>query len=218
MDLSEHQPLMVLDASGSLLQTGIVQDGKWLSQACRLGDALEDLFTLCESCLDQAHMSLQDLRGYLFCEGPGSMLGIRIAAMAVNTWRCLPELDHPLHAYRSMDLATLDIAAKEQIECLSLVSRLRRKAYIRTDWSKEKGFSDPYIAGDSELDKGSENLRELILKGSAVDSAPDSVPYSIECLPQILSRAELPLYAIDSAAPFQIQKPEYQRWQGERHR
>lgn len=210
--------MLVLDAAGSLIQTGIVANGTWFSRACQKGEALEDLFSLCESCLNQTNLNLKDLGGYLFCEGPGSMLGIRISAMAVNTWRCMPGMDHPLFSYRSMDLAALQIATKEQIDDLSLVTRLRRKAFIQTDWSKQNGFSDPYIVSDSELAGQSGNLRELALKDPTDTSSAGSVPYSIESLPEILRRDELPIYAVDSAAPFQIQKPEYQRWQGERHR
>lgn len=211
------QPVLVLDACGASVQTGVCQNGQWLSRADCGGDALENLFDLCETCLSDAGLELKDLGGYLFGEGPGSMLGIRLTAMAINTWRCLPGLEQPLFAYSSMGLAAHDLAEAKDLSHFVLVSRLRKKACIVVEWDPEQQ-SEPEVLSDEAIKELAGPVWELLLKGRGPHSYENQWPYSIEGLPQRILAAELRLYARETAAPFQIQKPEYQRWQGERHR
>ncbi len=217
MTLPDQQPVLVMDACGATVQTGIYKNGEWLARADSEGDALENLYELCGACLDEAGLELKQLGAYLFAEGPGSMLGIRLTAMAINTWRCLPGLNHPIFSYRSIDLAALELAGEKKLSNFSLVTRLRKKAYIvlRCDESQS---AVPEVLSDESIQTLKEPVWELLLKGRDPHTYPQQWPYSIESLPERLHRADLKLYAHETAAPFQIQKPEYQRWQGERHR
>ncbi|MCC5834002.1 MAG: hypothetical protein JJU20_04640 [Opitutales bacterium] len=217
MTLPYQQPVLVLDACGANVQTGICQNGKWLARANSKGDALENLYDLCGVCLRETGLELKQLGAYLFAEGPGSMLGIRLTAMAINTWRCLPGLDHPVFGYRSIDLAALELAEQKHLSNFALVSRLRKKACIVLR-SSESRSAEPEVLSDESIQALQEPVWELLLKGRGPQTYPLLWPYSIESLPERLRRADLKLYAHETAAPFQIQKPEYQRWQGERHR
>jgi tRNA threonylcarbamoyladenosine biosynthesis protein TsaB len=100
-------PFLFIDASGRLPFVGILQTGSW--RICRRsGEAAvtESLFALVEEALRGAGLRLADCAGFIFAEGPGSILGIRIAAMAFRAWRVLPEFaDKPVFAVGSLALA-----------------------------------------------------------------------------------------------------------------
>ena len=48
-------------------------------------------------CLDELDVDIASVAAFAFCEGPGSILGIRTTAMALRMWNVLKE--RPLYAY-----------------------------------------------------------------------------------------------------------------------
>lgn len=83
-------------AAGTLDETG----RRWKRFALKNAPALEGVF-------DAAAEAAPQFRGngFLFCEGPGSILGIRIAAMAIRGVRALENTDKPVLAFQSLPLA-----------------------------------------------------------------------------------------------------------------
>ncbi len=51
-------------------------------------------------CVEQLAVDLAEVRAFAFCEGPGSVLGIRTVAMALRTW-CVMD-PRPVFAYGSL--------------------------------------------------------------------------------------------------------------------
>jgi tRNA threonylcarbamoyladenosine biosynthesis protein TsaB len=99
--------VLFLDAAGSGVFAGVWRAGAWL--ACRRGDtpnAGECLFALTDSALAEAGTRLDDCAAFAFAEGPGSILGVRVAAMALGAWRVLPRAStRPVFAAGSLALA-----------------------------------------------------------------------------------------------------------------
>jgi len=61
---------------------------------------------LLQACLEEAGLRLEELRGTAYCEGPGSMLGVRIACMALRVWTAAGILPpERVYAYSSLALA-----------------------------------------------------------------------------------------------------------------
>lgn len=59
--------------------------------------------------LAQARISVAGLGALVFCEGPGSILGIRTAAMALRIWSAADGRTLPVFAYRSLELVAHDL-------------------------------------------------------------------------------------------------------------
>lgn len=99
---------LVIDGSGGSVFAGIL-DGQdqWLAKTQRPGAPLENLFPAIETTLDDAGVRLRDLGGYLYCEGPGSVLGLRLCAMAIETWTRLYPASAQLQTYNSLRLCAL---------------------------------------------------------------------------------------------------------------
>ena len=86
-------PWLFVDAAGAVPVAGWWRDGCWEAfRQVEGAQTLEGFFTAVEAVLQEAGARLADARGVVFVEGPGSILGIRVAAMAVRAWRTLPGL------------------------------------------------------------------------------------------------------------------------------
>jgi tRNA threonylcarbamoyladenosine biosynthesis protein TsaB len=121
-------PALVIDGSGSGLFAGVLNaHGKWQARSTQTGAPLEQLFPTVEATLNDANLTLPEIKSYLYCEGPGSVLGLRLCAMAIETWsRLYPESAH-LFAYN-----TLQLCAK----LLRLDHSLPAKTLLVSDWKK----------------------------------------------------------------------------------
>ena len=121
-------PRLVIDGSGSSVFVGVLgKDGGWLAKSERKGAPLESLFPAVEAALETAQLTLEELRNFIYCEGPGSVLGLRLCAMAIETWgRLYPKPAH-YYAYNSLQLsAALICVESPKIDNALLVS----------DWKK----------------------------------------------------------------------------------
>lgn len=121
-------PALVIDGSGSAVFAGVLgPNQQWLARSELSGAPLEQLFPAVESVLKDAGLALSELRSYLYCEGPGSVLGLRLCAMAIETWsRLYPQSAH-CFAYNTLQLSAAllrrDVALPEQ-------------ALLISDWKK----------------------------------------------------------------------------------
>lgn len=118
--------MLLLDAATPLAQAGIWRDGEWLGFASSRGGAEQALFAALEECLRKAGMGVGDVDGFVFCEGPGSMLGVRIATMAIRGWQSLFKDARPVFSYYSLEAAARSQRATGEIRPLAVVSDARR--------------------------------------------------------------------------------------------
>jgi tRNA threonylcarbamoyladenosine biosynthesis protein TsaB len=90
--------VLVLDAAGAGVQAGWAAEhapSRWVSFNEEAGAAVF-------RALEVLEVSVDSVGAFVYCEGPGSILGIRTVAMALRTWRFVRE--RPLFAYRSLEL------------------------------------------------------------------------------------------------------------------
>jgi len=134
---------LILDASSSVIQVGIWEEGVWLSFKNSQEHALECLFSCVADCLREAQLQLKDLNGIIYCEGPGSILGIRLVAMAIRTWKTLPELQSiPIYAYQSFAFVEAVIKTKFKAEVGYIISPSRNKLWNVFEDGKFKELSE----------------------------------------------------------------------------
>ncbi len=101
--LANHGSILVLDAASTTAQAGLLRaDGPacWHRADDEAGTAL---FSGTEAVLKAAGLKLAAVGAFVFCEGPGSMLGTRTVAMALRTWQVLQP--RPAYAYQSLAVA-----------------------------------------------------------------------------------------------------------------
>jgi len=121
--LAMHAPLLLLDAASTRVQVALFDaqgTARWVVADEEAGVAL---FRGVES----LGVDLASVRGFAFCEGPGSILGIRTAAMALRTWTALAP--RPVFAFRSLELVAHDLARRSPAENFSVIADARRGAW-----------------------------------------------------------------------------------------
>ena len=119
---------LVIDCSSSNIFTGILDHkNQWKSQTRLKGTVLENLFTAIEATIQDAGIKLNNLSGFIYCEGPGSVLGLRLCAMAIETWRRLYPKCNELFKYNSLQLNAL-VLLQDNADV--------KDALIVSDWKK----------------------------------------------------------------------------------
>lgn len=128
--LAAHAPLLVLDAASTRVQVGLFpadDQANWQTSEDEAGVAV---FT----CIEKLGVELGDVGAFVFCDGPGSILGIRTVAMAVRTWCVLKP--RPIFAYTSLavvahasdqpDIAVISDARRDSWHLFQIGSGLKR--------------------------------------------------------------------------------------------
>ncbi len=129
---------LVIDGSGSSVFAGVLDSqNHWRAKVHRDGAPLENLFPAIDVTLKEASIALSDIHSYLYCEGPGSVLGLRLCAMAIETWTRLYPHSANLYKYNSLRLTALGLLHSEPE---------LKDALIVADW-KKGAWNALYIKG-----------------------------------------------------------------------
>ncbi len=122
-DLRQRQaPLLLLDAASARIQVG------WLGAtpaADRWAESEAEAGTGLFSALATLGIDPGAARAFAFCDGPGSILGIRTAAMALRAWHVLSP--RPMYGYCSLALVA---HARGDAEA-SIIADARRETWHR---------------------------------------------------------------------------------------
>jgi tRNA threonylcarbamoyladenosine biosynthesis protein TsaB len=199
--LADHAPLLLLDACSARVQTGWLRSVEDMSWATSEEESGVGIF----KCLESLGISPGQAGAFVFCNGPGSLLGIRTAAMAIRAWRVLNE--KPTFSYHSLELVAhalgrneLNIIAdarRDTWHCVSLGSPLRRVPTSK-------------LTGELAMPDGFRNWTPLPPSASRVS-------YSLaELLPRILD-VDL-MRASDAPDAFLHEEPSYVTWTPRIHR
>ncbi|MDA9317267.1 hypothetical protein N9Q19_00510 [Puniceicoccaceae bacterium] len=139
-------PALVIDGSSSFVFTGILgADSEWLSLSEQVGAPLEELFHSVEKTLNAAQFELSEIRSFVYCEGPGSVLGLRLCAMAIETWSRLHPDSAKFFSYNSLRLTASALKLREpKLNHALIVSDWKKAA-----WNAIRIGSDP--VGVSEV-------------------------------------------------------------------
>ncbi|NCG08554.1 MAG: hypothetical protein GWO81_03135 [Verrucomicrobia bacterium] len=209
-----------IDASNPACFAGLLdRDNNWLAHKSIEGPALETLFAEVETVLSRAKLPLQAIPRYLYCEGPGSPLGLRLAAMAIQTWRTLQDGSPPCLAYDSLQLAA---------HCLRLDHPDLSEALLVADWKKdtwnavtlEKGQVNACKPIPQAYLEAWEGPRYHLPQRKGWQAPPSNavaLRYTPEHLDKLIDSHGL-LRAVDSPEPFASAPANFQNWVPERHR
>lgn len=221
---------LLTDASSPLSVVAGTLDGSgraWRAFAEEKSAALEGVFDATEKVRGNA----EEPRGFLFCEGPGSILGIRIAAAAIRARLALDAAKgvpaRPVLAFRSLHLAAhllLRAFPQEKNFTVAAESRMNALNLLRVrEGVPEDDFEE---AKTSETEKFSAGKffvlphRRALPAALAANAAPCSVGALLREDPAVF--ADVPALLRDVGnAPDAVNAAgadAYARWTPERHR
>lgn len=199
--LAAHGSLLLIDAASARIQVGLLrgdQPGRWAGSDEEAGVGVF-------RCLEQLAAQPADVGAWAFCDGPGSILGVRTVAMALRTWSVLTP--RPVFAYHSLALVAgalnrpgvhiIADARRDSWHCIAVGSGLRR-------------IPTTELAGDLIMPDGFRHW-------SPLPAGVTRTPYSLEqLLPHVVDRdLFVPTNAPDA---FLHEEPSYATWSPQVHR
>ena len=200
-----HAPLLVLDAAASRVQVGVVErDGsaRWAGSEQEAGIAL---FAL----LRHLEVKPAAIGAFVFCAGPGSILGIRTAAMAIRTWCALHP--RPCWSYFSLELL---VAAQPPPRPTAIADARRDSWHYFTAGSPLRRVPTQDLPAGPDY-CAPEGFRAWTHLPAAVQ--PRLLPYLLPDLWAAAADVDL-LHPVDEPDAFLHEDPAYVTWTPQIHR
>lgn len=199
--LAAHAPVLLLDAASSRVQVGwIGADG-----AARWQIAEDEAGVGLFRCLEALDLKPSQTGAFVFCDGPGSVLGCRTAAMAVRAWNVVAP--KPIFAYHSLAVVAHALGEPHT----TVIADARREA-----WHAASAGAPLRRVPTAEL-SGELVTPEGFRHWTPLPPAVRQVPYSLaDLLPRVLD-ADL-LRATEAPDAFLHEEPTYVTWTPRVHR
>ena len=193
--ITAHVPCLVIDAASAEVQVGLIKS----EAAAEWRTSHEEAGVAVFQCIEELGVQPQHMDAFVFCEGPGSVLGIRTVAMALRTWGVLKP--RPTFAYSSLALVAHALARPQ----LGVIADARRDSWHH--YQIGRGLRRVAAADlDGEL-MMPENFRHW----SPLPEHVTAVPYALaELLPRVWD--EDLFRATDSPDAFLHEEPSYVTW------
>jgi tRNA threonylcarbamoyladenosine biosynthesis protein TsaB len=199
--ISAQSPTLVIDAASSEIQVGLLtanEASRWYASRDESGVAVFQG-------IKELGVDPGDVRSFVFCEGPGSVLGIRTVAMALRTWRIFQP--RPIFAYCSLALVAHALGRNDA----GVIADARRDS-----WHLYRVGQGLKRVPASEL-AGELMMPEHFRHWSPLPANVHVVPYSLSALLPKIWDEDL-LRATDSPDAFLHEEPSYVTWTPKIHR
>lgn len=205
--LAAHPTLLLIDSASARVQVGLWTRGeteapRWLASD---GEASTMLFSCVETILRDAGLRIADVNAFVFCEGPGSVLGIRTAAVALRAWRVINP-DASLYRYRSLELVANAFNRPE----VSVIADARRDT-----WHVVRLGAPLRRATPNELE-GELVMPEHFRHWTALPAGVATTSYDLASLLKTTADADL-FHATTEPDAFMHEDPSYVTWTPQIH-
>lgn len=209
---------LLVDASGRELQAGLLGAAGWQGFERTDEEAVSALFSLTQRLLAGAGLALRDLAGFVYGAGPGALLGLRLAATAIETWRALPELHSPaLLRYSSLEAAAAILQARGMVSPFQVLCPFRRGLYASIAVSPSDQMSPVSVIEVLDPAAGPAYQLESRRFGATLLAGAEPLAYDLEPLGEVLATA--PWVRPADRAEASVPAPSsYVKWSGDRHR
>jgi tRNA threonylcarbamoyladenosine biosynthesis protein TsaB len=200
-EVSDYSNVLVIDAASALIQVGFLSTGgeaRWSSSAEESGVGIFQ-------CLESLRIAPLDAGTIIFCEGPGSVLGIRTAAMAIRTWGVM----RPARVLSYLSLALVAHAAKDP--ALTVIADARRECW------HQYTMAGGLVRVEASALNGKLRMPENFRHWSALPPGVEIVPYRLSELIPAVSELDL-LRECPEPDAFLHEEPSYVTWVPKIHR
>jgi tRNA threonylcarbamoyladenosine biosynthesis protein TsaB len=195
--LSPLFPALLIDAASAQIQVGLLRAGQPPVWHASMDEAGVAVFRGIEH-LDVDPMGVS---AFVFCDGPGSVLGIRTAAMALRTWNALRP--RPMFAYTSLALVAHALGRPD----VGVIADARRESWHHYAIGRGlRRIPTADLAGELLMPDHFRHWSNL-----PADTAVARVPYSLASLLPNVWDVDL-LRETDAPDAFLHEEPRYVTW------
>ncbi len=197
-----HAPLLLIDAASATVQVGALaaqaREDRWQTSADEAGIGIF-------ASTGALPLAPNDYRAFVFCDGPGSILGIRSAAAALRAWQVI----HPRPVFRYHSLAL--VARAQAQPGLQLIADARRNTWHRCTVDGGLERVPPEQLGEQLA------MPAGFRHWSPLPAGVRSVPYDLPALLATTEEADL-FTPTDAPDAFLHEEPSYATWTPQIHR
>jgi len=213
-------PLLVTDCSSPGARVGILTETGWLAYQIKSGETGAVLFQAVKEVLSETGLSLSQMAGYAYCEGPGSTLGIRINAMALRTWISLEDQPPLLFSFKSLEAAACLIRETEaRQEAIAVFSDYRKESWNACSLDQQGHFSSIEIVDLKSLDSWQQEQYFVQQRIHSPGRPPKSKLIHYDLQPLGTSSRFIQLLQLkDKPTVFQTSSTTFKKWVPQRHR
>ena len=196
-----------------------MDDGKILSLHIDQANALDFIFESLNDALEKAGQEFTDLEKIFYCCGPGSSLGLRIASMALRTWKVTNPSIELFAGYTLPLYAALHTCRSETPHSFTLLAQHRKDTWYKVTCmgdtvSEMSELSDEEVSGLEDLP-----LYHIRQRKFATQPPAHSQPMApnLTAIPKVLEQSEL-FHSTPQPILFPVTIPTFRKWTPERHR
>jgi tRNA threonylcarbamoyladenosine biosynthesis protein TsaB len=204
--LAAHPVVLLLDSASARVQAAL-WPGTGAAPLWRARDeeAGNGLFACAEELLAAGGRTIADVNAFVFCEGPGSVLGVRSAAMALRVWRVLNPAAR-LFAYQSLSLVSHALGDP----AASVIADARRGSWhVARPGAPLRRLATAELAGDLVMP---EHFRHW----TPLPAQVRRTPYDLAALFPRAADVDL-FHATDAPDAFLHEEPAYATWTPQVH-
>jgi tRNA threonylcarbamoyladenosine biosynthesis protein TsaB len=213
--LTEHRNLLVLDAASTRIQVGLLRPTLPACWQATPQDSGSGLFSAVEACLRDAGLSLASVEAFVFCAGPGSMLGVRTVAIALRTWQALHS--RPAYAYQSLALAGVHEWVRKEPRAFTVVADARRETWHAQRVNADGSLPALQRVTAPEVPEGELTTPENFRAWGALPRPASACTYDLAKILPSLEKQDL-FHEMEFPDAFQHEAPTYKKWSAQIHR
>jgi tRNA threonylcarbamoyladenosine biosynthesis protein TsaB len=212
---------LFLDTSGLTARVGVWRESCWLGWRESEAGALKALYAGVSMVMAEAQMSWEKLAGYIYVEGPGSVLGLRLAAMAIRTWQVddaqrMGGTARPVWAGGSLQLAAATVLADGVSPPFAVFTDARQGHWnlLNVTSADPAALAANVVQeiGENELPAGTLFQVRARKAGARAPAHAQPLAARLREHPEILLSPGL-FRPVDTAVPYG-RAPEYRKWTG----
>lgn len=211
--LANHDRLLILDAASTRVQVGLLcaaRPAGWRTADDEAGTAI---FTGTAAVLAGAGLKPDDIDAFVFCEGPGSMLGTRTVAMALRTWQVLKP--RPAYAYQSLALAGR-FAWVQTPRSFSVIADARRDTWHSQAVRADGTLLPLQRLAAADLPAGELRTPEHFRAWAQPPHPAPACSYDLAKIFPSLAEGDY-FHAVAAPDAFQHEAPAYRKWSAQVH-
>lgn len=211
--LAAHDTVLVLDAASARVWTGLLrrnQPAAWQSHG---EDAGRALFSGVQGLLAGEPGGIDRMAAFVFCAGPGSMLGIRTVAMALRTWLALRP--RPVFAYQSLALAARADWVRAP-RAFTVIADARRDTWHAQGIAADGTLAPLQRVAPSALGPGEILTPNAFRAWATVPAQARPMAYDPAAMLSLVAQDDL-FQATSAPDVFQHEAPDYKKWSAQAH-
>lgn len=212
--LAHHGRLLVLDAASSRVQIGLLRTDHPACWHSAIEEAGTGVFTGADTLLREAGLKLADIDAFVFCQGPGSMLGIRTVAMALRTWQVIKP--RPAYAYQSLAVAAR-FAWTQAPRAFTVIADARRDTWHEQTVGSDGGLAPLQRVAATGLPAGELLTPEHFRAWAQPPRPAPPCCYHLATIFSATGGDDL-FRPVEAPDAFQHEAPVYKQWTAQVHR